>query len=135
MIGTCLCRRVTIEVPGPPAFIHICNCDFCRKSGHAIGQFPKDAVKITGTTTSYVREDMADTWCMLNFCPVCGSVTHTTGTPEHPADIVRVNMRLFAENTLTGTEVRFLDGHSVQNEDDPFTLIATATYGEDGTVF
>ncbi len=134
MIGTCLCRRVTIEVSEPPGFIHICNCDFCRKSGHAIGQFASGAVKISGTTTSYVREDMADKWLTLNFCPVCGSDVHTTGTPEHPADIVRVNMRLFTESDLVGTEVRYLDGHSVQNEDDPFTVIATAIYG-DGIVF
>ena len=135
MIGACLCGRVTVETPGPPAFIHICNCDFCRKSGHAIGQFAIDAVKIRGITTSYVREDMADPWLTLNFCPVCGSATHTTGTLEHPTDVVRVNMRLFAQSDLTGTEVRYLDGHSVIDENDPFPLIATARYGADGTVF
>ena len=134
MIGTCLCRRVTIKVVGPPAFIHLCNCDFCRKSGHAIGQFPTDAVRISGITTAYVREDMADTWLTLNFCPICGSDTHTTGTPEHPSDIVRVNMRLFAASELAGVEARYLDGKSVEDENDPFVVIATQKYG-DGTVF
>ena len=119
----------------PAAFIHICNCDFCRKSGHAIGQFPSDAVRIDGPTTSYVREDMADAWLTLSFCPVCGSDTHTTGTPEHPTDFIRINMRLFAQRDLAGIEVRYLDGHAVVHEDDPFTLIATAKYGADGVVF
>ena len=134
MIGTCLCRRVTIEVVGPPAFIHLCNCDFCRKSGHAIGQFPIDAVRISGITTAYVREDMADTWLTLNFCPICASATHTTGTPQHPTDVIRINMRLFDARNLAGTEVRFLDGHAVLDEDDPFGVIDTKTYGV-GCVF
>ena len=134
MIGTCLCRRVTIEVAAPPPFIHICNCDFCRKSGHAIGQFPSDTVQISGTTTAYVREDMADTWLTFNFCQTCGSATHTTGTPEHPSDIVRVNMRLFAAGELAGVGARYLDGESVEDEDDPFVVIATEPYGG-GTVF
>ena len=134
MIGTCLCRRVVVEVPGPPAFIHICNCDFCRKSGHAVGQYSIAAVKITGTTTRYVREDLADTWLTLNFCPVCGSDTHTSGSPEHPTDIVRVNMRLFTASDLADVEARYLDGHSVEDEDDPFPVIAMEKYGH-GTVF
>ena len=134
MIGTCLCRRVTIEVPGPPAYIAICNCDLCRKSGHAIAQFPTDTVRISGPTQSYVREDMADTWITKHFCPTCGSATHSMGTPEHPSDVVRVNVRLFDPGVFTGTEARFLDGAAVKHEDDPFIVTATAEYG-DGTTF
>ena len=134
MIGTCLCRRVTIEVPGPPPYIAICNCDYCRKTGGAIGQFANDTVEITGETRAYVREDMADTWLTLHFCPVCASATHTTGTPQHPTDVIRINMRLFDGRNLAGTEVRFIDGHAVQDEDDPFGVIDTKTYGV-GCVF
>ncbi len=134
MIGICLCRRVTIEVVGPAGQINICNCDLCRKSGHAIAQYPIGAVRISGTTQSYVREDMTDAWITKHFCPTCGSTTHSTGTPEHPADVVRVNVRLFDLGAFTGSEARFLDGAAVQSEDDPFTVIATAKYG-DGNVF
>ena len=134
MIGTCLCRRVTIEVPGPPPYIAICNCDYCRKTGGAIGQFANDTVEITGDTRAYRREDMADTWLTLHFCPVCASATHTTGTPQHLTDIVRVNMRQFDGRELFGTEVRFLDGQAVQGEDDPFIVIANQKYGH-GSVF
>ena len=135
MIGNCLCGRVQLEVPGPPPYINICNCDYCRKSGGAIGQFPQEQVQISGETRSYVREDMTDTWLTLHFCPVCGAATHATGTPEHSTAVVRVNMRLFEVSELVGTEVRYLDGYSVQNEDDEFTTVATRHYGDDGTVF
>lgn len=100
----------------------------------AIGHFPIDAVQITGETRSYVREDMADTWMTLHFCPVCGAATHSTGTPQHPTDVLRVNMRLFDGRNVAGTEVRYLNGHAVQDEDDEFTVIATKKYS-DGCVF
>ena len=131
MKGTCLCGRVTIEVAAPPPYINICNCDYCRKTGGAVGQFPHDQVTIAGETRSYVRADMADTWLTLNFCPVCGSATHSTGTPQHPTDVLRLNMRLFDGRDLAGIEARFLDGHSVQDEDDEFVVIATKAYGDD----
>ena len=134
MIGACLCGRVQIDVPGPPPYINICNCDYCRKSGGAIGQFPHDQVQISGETRTYVREDMAEAWLTLHFCQVCGVATHTTGTHGHPTEVVRVNMRLFEASALDGSEVRYLDGRSVQNEDDRFTVIATRHYGDD-TVF
>ena len=134
MKGACLCGRVTIEVSAPPPYINICNCDYCRKTGGAIGQFPHDEVTIVGETRSYVREDMADTWLTLHFCPVCSSATHTTGTPQHPTDVLRVNMRLFDGRYLAGVEARFLDGHSVEGEDDEFVVIATKRYGA-GHVF
>ena len=31
MKGRCACGRVTLELPGRPDYINICNCDFCRK--------------------------------------------------------------------------------------------------------
>ena len=135
MIGACLCGRVQIKVSDAPHYISICNCDYCRKTGGAIGQFSQDQVRISGETRTYVREDMADTWLTLHFCQVCGAATHTTGTHEHPTEVVRVNMRLFEASELVGTEVRYLDGRSVQSEDDEFTVIAVRPYGDDGTVF
>ena len=134
MIGTCLCRRVKVEVVGQPGHINICNCAYCRKAGHAAGLFPESAVEVCGETRSYVRDDMADPWMTLHFCPTCGSATHSTGTPEHPCDVVRVNVRLFDLGAVADVEARFLDGDAVKSEDDPFPLIATAKYGH-GTTF
>jgi hypothetical protein len=134
MIGSCLCGRVRIETPGKPTYVNICNCNYCRKSGGAVGQFPQDQVRISGETRTYVREDLADTWMTLHFCENCGAATHSTGTPEHPTEIVRVNMRLFEAGELVGTEARYLDGRSVHDENDEFAVIATRHYG-DGTVF
>ncbi len=134
MLGECLCRRVRLEVPAPPPHINICNCQFCRKGGGAWMRYPASEVTITGPTASYVREDLADAWLVGHFCPTCGSMTHYTDTAEHPSDRIGINLRLFAQADLSGTEVRYLDGFAVAEDAGEFPVTATGHIG-DGKAF
>ena len=117
MTGSCLCGAVRIELPAPPPFIHDCDCTLCRKSGAAWGYFPADAVRASGGTRSFVRTDKPGAAAAVQHCPACGSTTHFVMTEAfraaHPdADMVGVNMRLFAPDELAGIEVRFPDGYN-----------------------
>lgn len=134
VIGECLCRRVRVEIDAPPAYINICNCKFCRKSGAAWGYFPSSAVKVSGATVGFSRDDIGEVWLVGHFCPSCGATTHYTASPDDPSERVGVNTRLFAQDDLDGIEVKFQDGRAVDTEDDDFIVTARGHIG-DGTAF
>ena len=109
MIGQCLCRAVTVEVASPPEFINACNCKFCRKVGAAWGYYAPDAVTLTGTTSTFRRDDLGyEPSSEGHFCPSCGSATHFVVIhPDHEG--IGVNTRLFEQDDLDGVEVRYYD--------------------------
>lgn len=135
MKGTCLCRRVTVEIERAPEYINICNCQFCRKLGAAWGYFPTGEVTITGTTQEFRRDDLDEVWLAGHFCPHCGTTTHYTIVNEKDGrDRMAVNTRVFAQDDLDGIEVRYLDGRAVDDDDTPFERTAMGHIG-DGSAF
>ncbi|MXO67510.1 aldehyde-activating protein [Altererythrobacter marinus] len=134
MIGHCLCRRVRIEVPGPPDRVGICNCRLCRCSGAAWGYYDPAAVRVDGAVADYRREDLDDPWLVLHFCPRCGSATHYTASAAHALDRIGVNTRLFVQDELDGVEVTYQDGRCVFEADDAFIETGTGRIG-DGKAF
>lgn len=133
MKGQCLCRRVSVEIAETPAYIHICNCTFCRRLGAAWAYYRSDQVTISGKTTAYSRDDIDEVWLAGHFCPICGTTTHYEVI--HPSDEgIAVNSRLFDQDELAGIEVRYLDGSKVESKDDDFPRTAFGTIG-DGSAF
>jgi hypothetical protein len=76
--GGCLCGQVRYEVSGQPAMVAVCHCRNCqRQAGSAfsiIAGYPRDAVKISGTLTTY-RDQGEDSGqpVLRQFCGRCGS--------------------------------------------------------------
>lgn len=132
--GRCLCGQIALTMPRRPDLIYMCNCRLCRASGAAWAYFTAREVTVTGATKTYRREDMADCWLDLHFCPHCGATTHYTATEHHPSDRVGINTRLFAQDLFTGAPVTYQDGRAVVDENDDFVTTATGHIG-DGRAF
>ena len=134
MKGACLCGRVQVEIDHAPPYINICNCRFCRSLGAAWGYFGVEEVTVTGETRGYSRDDLDDVWLAGHFCPTCGTVTHYTVIKEGEGDGLAINTRIFPQDELDGIEVRYLDGRSVESEEDDFVRTGLGHIG-DGKAF
>ncbi|WP_299737111.1 GFA family protein [uncultured Roseobacter sp.] len=115
LTARCLCGAVSVTITAKPAFIHECNCRFCRTSGGAWGYFAQAMVKTTGETVSFLRHDKANAAAELQFCRVCGTTTHWTFSKSfreqtEAVDLMGVNMRIFDPDDLKGVELRFPNG-------------------------
>jgi hypothetical protein len=72
--GSCLCRAVTFEIPGPLAPATACHCTQCRKqSGHywASTDVKKSELKLTGEEN--VTWFQSSPKVRRGFCSKCGS--------------------------------------------------------------
>ncbi|MEM5517751.1 hypothetical protein WNY37_12400 [Henriciella sp. AS95] len=121
MTATCLCGAVTVTVETAPDFIHDCNCDLCRKTGAAWGYYPSASASATGKTTAFMRKDKPNAGVEVHTCQTCGATTHFELAPafkaQNPgADLLGVNMKLFAAADLTGVEVRYPNGKDWSGE-------------------
>jgi hypothetical protein len=71
--GTCHCGAVHWQFDPVPEGATACNCTVCRRYGALwIYDFENEGVRVSGTTTFYMRGEMIE----FHFCPVCGCVTH-----------------------------------------------------------
>ncbi|MEP7209933.1 MAG: GFA family protein [Alphaproteobacteria bacterium] len=75
--GGCQCGAIRFEALSDPLFAGHCSCRDCQMAsgtGHStIVAFPKDAVKVMGTTTKYVAPGGSGQPVTREFCPRCGS--------------------------------------------------------------
>jgi hypothetical protein len=108
--GSCHCRQNSITINRPPTFLYSCNCSLCMKSGGLWAYFAGDDVSFSGTTTSYRRNDKAESKGRLHFCNHCGSTTHWMSDSDAGAWTCAVNMRLFEPGLLAGVAVHYPDG-------------------------
>ncbi|MGB3626378.1 MAG: hypothetical protein WA989_11130, partial [Henriciella sp.] len=72
-------------------------------------------VRATGGTNAFMRRDKPNAGVEVHSCGSCGSTIHFELAPAfralHPeADMVGVNMRLFAAEDIEGIEVRYPNG-------------------------
>ena len=106
MQATCDCGLVSIEVPGPPAYLNECQCSICRRYGVRWGYWRGDEVRLVGETDAYVRDGGT-----LEFhrCKRCGCVTHWH-PPEQGSARIGVNGRLLEPAALSGVPIRVTEG-------------------------
>jgi hypothetical protein len=75
--ASCSCGQLRVACEGEPVRVSICHCLACQKrTGSIFGvqaRFPKDAVKVEGTATEYVRIADEGGRVTLRFCPACGA--------------------------------------------------------------
>lgn len=131
MTATCLCGAVTVTVETAPDFIHDCNCNLCRKTGAAWGYYASASASAAGETTAFMRTDKPNAGVEVHTCPTCGSTTHfqlaeAFKAANPGADVVGVNMKLFASSELNGVEVRYPNGMDWSGE-GPFGYRRDAT--------
>ncbi|WP_420140421.1 GFA family protein [Sphingomonas sp.] len=108
MNGACHCGRVTVRVPGAPAYLNQCNCSVCSKLGALWGYYSRTEVTVDGAPADYVRADIDHPELEFHFCATCGSTTHYSML-DRASDRVAVNMRLIDPDELAGVEVRYGD--------------------------
>lgn len=76
--GTCLCKQITVTLPGHPTSSALCHCSNCRTTAGSLFQatflVPSKDVTITGTPTVYEDGRTTSGAKMLrSFCGSCGS--------------------------------------------------------------
>ena len=73
----CCCGKLRVEVEGEPAGVIACHCSECqRRTGSVFGvgaYYPKDKVKISGPSKTYVRGAGGGRKMRNHFCPECGT--------------------------------------------------------------
>jgi len=119
--ASCHCGAVHMTISHLPDYMQNCNCSLCRKSGSVWGYYGASDVEVLGKTNSYQRRDCSEPAIQLLFCNICGSTTHWRLTEDFKQrtkadDRIGVNMRLFEEQELAGTELRFPDGKNWEGD-------------------
>jgi hypothetical protein len=75
--ASCACGALSVTVEAEPVMVGACNCTQCQKrTGSAFGVmalFPKDAVKVSGTSKLFTRSADSGNKVDCNFCPECGT--------------------------------------------------------------
>ncbi|MEP5173450.1 MAG: GFA family protein [Erythrobacter sp.] len=130
MRGSCNCGEVSITLSAKPAYINLCNCSLCAKSGGAWGYYSSSEVDVSGKTSSYRRADYKKPAVEMQFCANCGATTHWELTKNFEGDRVGVNMRIFEPAELTGIEAHTLDGRNWFGEGEPANLRPVGILGQ-----
>jgi len=97
-IASCSCGQLQAHTTGEPVRVSVCHCLACqRRTGSVFGaqaRFPREAVKIVGTGTEFVRIGDAGTKATFRFCPTCGATVYYT---LEGADVIAVPVGAFAD--------------------------------------
>ncbi|APV48710.1 aldehyde-activating protein [Betaproteobacteria bacterium GR16-43] len=78
--ASCSCGQLTAKVSGDPIRVSICHCYACQiRTGSvfaAQARFPREAVKISGKSSQYVRVGDGGGRVHFSFCPTCAATVH-----------------------------------------------------------
>src|ERR1700751_3783490 len=78
--ASCSCGLLRVQVEGEPLRVSVCHCLACqRRTGSAFGfqaRFPRDHVKISGSSHEYVRVSDEGEPRTFSFCPECGATVY-----------------------------------------------------------
>ena len=80
-IAACSCGQLNATVTEAPIRVSICHCTDCqRRTGSVFAsqaRFPKDAVKIAGSSTQYIRlDEEGRKKATFHFCPHCSAILY-----------------------------------------------------------
>lgn len=75
--GRCLCGAVRYTASTPPAFVFLCHCRDCQRSGGSLTHLgvmvPEAGFARTGEVRSYTKASDSGRGITREFCPTCGS--------------------------------------------------------------
>ncbi len=78
--AACCCGQLTLVAEGEPVRISMCHCLACqRRTGSPFGaqaRFPRDKVRVEGSSTAYARTGDTGSVITFHFCPKCGSTIY-----------------------------------------------------------
>lgn len=98
-VAACSCGQLQAHVVGEPVRVSVCHCLACqRRTGSVFGaqaRFLREAVKVVGTSTEYVRTGDQGTKCTFRFCPTCGATVYYS--LEGYPDVVAIPVGAFAD--------------------------------------
>jgi hypothetical protein len=99
--ASCSCGQLRLVARGDPIRVSMCHCYACqRRTGSTYGaqaRFPREDVRIEGTSTEYVRIGDHGGAAHFHFCPACGAtVYYWTGD----GSAIAVPLGAFADNTF-----------------------------------
>lgn len=79
-IASCSCGKLTARVNGEPTRVSVCHCLACQlRTGSVFGaqaRFRSGDVRISGESTSFVREADDGGKITFHFCPGCGATVY-----------------------------------------------------------
>jgi hypothetical protein len=107
--ASCECGAVRIEVETAPQTVAECNCSICRRYAALWAYYAPAQVRVTGTTTAYLRGRRRGEF---HRCAVCRCLTHSVQV-DSSAKHMGVNVRLMAPEVLKAARIVPLDGASL----------------------
>lgn len=76
-VARCSCGALRAIASGAPFRVSICHCRACqRRTGSVFGaqaRWPREAVRLEGTSTPWERVGDAGARITFHFCPTCGA--------------------------------------------------------------
>lgn len=122
--GTCHCGAVTWTYAKTPDRATACNCSVCAKAGVLwIYGAEGEEVRVTGTTTAYVRADLGD--LEFHHCPTCGNTISWWMAGAETGKTMALNLRLVDDPAAVAhIPIRHFDGRDTWSErpDDGATV-------------
>lgn len=99
LLATCACGQLQAACEGEPVKSSLCHCPQCQKrTGSAFGVavfFPREAVRVTGATSTWTRGADSGFEVALHFCPTCGSTV--VWEPRRKPDVVAIALGAFSD--------------------------------------
>ncbi len=100
--ASCSCGQLRVTTEGEPVRISMCHCLECQKrTGSAFGaqsRFPRERVKIEGTSTKWTRTGDDGGELTFSFCPTCGTTVYYV-VKDQP-ELIAVTLGAFADPTF-----------------------------------
>jgi hypothetical protein len=98
-LASCSCGQLAAAVEGEPVRVSVCHCLACqRRSGSVFAtqaRFPRTAVRVDGSATSFVRIGGSGACATFYFCPRCGTTVWYEA--EGLEDFITIPVGTFAD--------------------------------------
>ncbi|USD37438.1 GFA family protein [Ferrimonas sp. SCSIO 43195] len=106
-IARCSCGQLQAEVIGAPLRVSVCHCRACqRRSGNVFAtqaRFAEPQVKVSGTSSRYLRQADSGNEVAFHFCPRCGATVYFRLLALPGAIVIPVGA--FADNDFPAPEL------------------------------
>lgn len=110
--GQCHCGNISFKADHKPESLTECNCSICNRYGSKWAYYKTSEVSVTFKEQDSTTYRWGDRVIDFHHCPICGCMTHYTGTEEsdEPMDRIAVNARMVHLSDIEGIKVRHFDG-------------------------